>query len=135
MDDIKALREETKKLTLLYVEDENEVRAQTKEFFSKYFKQVDDAANGKDGLELFEAQPYDVVISDLKMPVMGGEAMLETIRKQDKRVVLVTMSGVSGSNGWTNNVSDFSLPKPGTMELFIQMLETVVKLLKERSTL
>ena len=129
---IKALREETRKLTLLYAEDEDEIRDSTKEFFSKYFKSVDSVENGKVGLELFKKNGYDVVISDLKMPVMGGEEMMESISKIDPKAVTVSMSGISGSNNWDIIVYDFSVSKPASLTELSDMMIKVVEEAKRR---
>lgn len=50
------------------------------------------AENGKIGLELFEENNPDCVLSDLNMPVMDGYELLERIRSQNKKtpVIIVT---------------------------------------------
>ena len=50
------------------------------------------AHNGKEGLELFRQQEPDLILTDIKMPVMDGIELLHAIRQQSERtrVVLLT---------------------------------------------
>ena len=41
---------------------------------------MDTASNGKVALHKLKAQQYDVIISDLRMPGMGGEDLYESVR-------------------------------------------------------
>ena len=53
---------------------------------------VESASNGKEGLELFSAKHFDMVFTDLLMPVMSGIEMGEKIKRINKKlpIVLVT---------------------------------------------
>lgn len=55
---------------------------------------VKTAHNGKDGLKLIEEFMPDLVLLDLRMPVMTGDAMLEKLRSEDWgssiRVIVLT---------------------------------------------
>lgn len=55
------------------------------------------AGNGQEGLELIEKHKPDLVLLDLKMPIMTGEEMLEKLRQTDwgaeiKVIVLTNIS-------------------------------------------
>ena len=41
------------------------------------------AASGQAALELMKSAPFDVVVSDIRMPVMNGLEVLETIKKNN----------------------------------------------------
>lgn len=59
-------------LTILLVEDEEELRQETVAFLQLYCKRVMQARDGSEALTLIEAQRPDLVISDIRMPVMDG---------------------------------------------------------------
>jgi response regulator RpfG family c-di-GMP phosphodiesterase len=69
-----------KTLTLLYVEDEDTVREEVVRFLRRRFAKVDEACNGEEGFKKFEQNHYDIVITDIKMPVMDGLQMAQKIR-------------------------------------------------------
>lgn len=50
------------------------------------------AENGKIGLELFEKNNPDCVLSDLNMPVMDGYELLERIRSQNKKIPVIIIT-------------------------------------------
>ena len=52
------------------------------------------AANGKEGLEVFEREGgFALVLSDMRMPEMDGATMLSEIKKRDSEVVTVLLTG------------------------------------------
>ena len=79
-------------LTVLYVEDEEEVRNALTHYLRRRFARVDSAANGFEGLELFESGRQNVVITDIKMPGMDGLQMAAAIKTivEDVPVIVIT---------------------------------------------
>lgn len=82
----------TKDLTILYAEDDLELQTQTKDFFEVLFKKVTVANNGLDALNLFKTQHFDIVVSDVKMPLMNGVELCHEIRKinPDQAIIIVS---------------------------------------------
>ena len=83
-----ALRRGGSMYRVLIVEDEIIVR----EWLKKRVRWEDygltlcgEAANGQEALEIYERQKPDIILTDIRMPVMDGITMLKMIRKQDKR--------------------------------------------------
>lgn len=65
---------------ILYVDDETI----NLELFRLSFRtdyEIVLAASGKEGLEKFSAEHFDLVVSDLKMPGMNGIEMIQEIKK------------------------------------------------------
>lgn len=85
MDDKLAIK-------ILYVEDEPDLRERIRIVLEMYITHVIVAANGKEGLELFTHHLPDIVVSDIKMPVMDGLELTKRIRKisPDTPVILTT---------------------------------------------
>lgn len=59
--------------------------------------EVETAANGKLGLEMVEKMRPDIILLDLMMPEMTGDAMLQKLRAttwgKDVRVIILTNMG------------------------------------------
>jgi CheY-like chemotaxis protein len=51
------------------------------------------AVNGEEGLKLFEAAPFDVVVTDFRMPLMDGKQLIERIRMLDPNARIILLSG------------------------------------------
>lgn len=80
-----------KKLTILYVEDDDITREQFAKSLRRLFKNVILGVNGEDGYNKFqearlESQTIDLILSDINMPKMNGLEMLEKIRELDENV-------------------------------------------------
>ncbi len=67
-------------ITVLYVEDEPDIRKPVCTALEMYFERVLVAANGREGIEIFSREAPDVVVSDIRMPVMDGLEMIKRIR-------------------------------------------------------
>ena len=51
------------------------------------------AANGEEGLNLFQAARFDVVVTDYRMPRMNGGEMIQRIRLLDPNARIILLSG------------------------------------------
>ena len=81
-----------KEKTLLYVEDEKNIRENVTELIADYFGVFHTASTGEEGYEKFLDNSYDIVISDIELPQMSGIDLLGKIRKSDKNIHLVIIS-------------------------------------------
>ncbi len=88
----------TKELKILYVEDDMELQAQTKEFFEVLFKKTSVASDGKEALEMYKEESYDIVISDVKMPKMDGIELSTKIREIHPNQCIIIVSAYNDSN-------------------------------------
>lgn len=93
----KTLEEILSKLTVLYVEDEPFNRDELSRFFTRRTGKLVMAENGLDGLEKFRSHNPDLIITDLKMPLMDGLEMIEEIRKMGSNVPVIIISALSDS--------------------------------------
>ncbi|KAB0666106.1 response regulator [Oryzomonas japonica] len=79
-------------LTILYVEDEDTSREQVKRMLGLRGYRLIVAANGREGLELYQAHTPDIVLTDIMMPFMSGLDMAREIRSRarDAQIIVVT---------------------------------------------
>ncbi|MBI4115669.1 MAG: sigma-54-dependent Fis family transcriptional regulator [Candidatus Omnitrophica bacterium] len=81
--------------TILIVEDDPLVKESLFEILSQEGYEVTMAQDGKEGLDLLADRPADVVLTDLKMPEMGGMEFLSECQERfpDVDVVVMTSYG------------------------------------------
>jgi two-component system NtrC family sensor kinase len=88
------------RLRILVVDDEPHIQHYMRATLEAWGHAVTVASNGRGGLEQALAAPFDVIISDLRMPELGGREMLEQLRAQQPavadRVVISTGDTVRG---------------------------------------
>jgi diguanylate cyclase (GGDEF)-like protein len=84
--------------TILYVEDESEVREELTRFLQRFSSHVITAENGEEGLELFRTHAPQIVITDIKMPKMNGIDMANKIKdiSPDQSIIFTSAHGDNG---------------------------------------
>jgi len=88
----------TKELSVLFVEDHDEIRESTVEILENYFKIVDTAQDGEKGLEKYlsfldkTGSYYDLLITDIKMPILNGVSLVKEIRKLNESQQIIVLS-------------------------------------------
>lgn len=78
---------------ILIIDDERAIRRALREIFEFEQFEVDEAENGKQGLEKALAQSYDIIFCDIKMPELDGMEVLEGITKANIDVPVIMISG------------------------------------------
>ena len=82
--------------TILIIEDDASVGMLLARVLEEAGYQVYEAANGRQGLEQFQAQPMDLVLTDLEMPEMNGLELIVELTRGFLNVKVIAMSGRSG---------------------------------------
>jgi DNA-binding NtrC family response regulator len=80
---------------ILVVDDDSYVREATEEILRRKNYEVDTASDGKAALAKLEAADYDLILSDIKMPVMNGMELLAAarIKAPDTHIIMMTAFG------------------------------------------
>src|SRR6185295_2961208 len=78
---------------LLVIDDDTAVRDSIVMYLQELGYLVDQASNGREGLELFEQSPPDVVLLDLKMPAIDGLQVLKVLGQHPANVPIIVVSG------------------------------------------
>lgn len=83
---------------VLIIDDDDYVQNMLKQTLERAGYEVAAAANGAEGLKLYESNqqvsaPFDVVITDLIMPEMEGIETITLLRKRNPDVKVIAISG------------------------------------------
>lgn len=78
---------------ILFVDDEEPILRSLQRLMRRHDYDCWFAASGKEGLEILEQNPIDLVISDMRMPEMDGAAFLGEVRKRWPFSVRFLMTG------------------------------------------
>ncbi|HBI37693.1 MAG: hypothetical protein A2015_15675 [Spirochaetes bacterium GWF1_31_7] len=70
---------------ILVIDDEEALRSNIKKLLVIMGFAVDSAENGEEGYELIHNNSYDLVICDVKMPVMDGKELLKKVRANESK--------------------------------------------------
>jgi len=116
-------------LRILYVEDDDRVRASFGFMAGSLGWQVDLAEDGPTGLAMFQSAAYDVVVTDLGMPGMDGKEVTQLVKQIRPETSVVVISGwaekrvLEAFQGETK--PDFVLPKPTDMDYLEKTLAKI----------
>lgn len=86
------LNESTRDLTVQYAEDDPDIRKIFTRYLSKFFKAVTAAENGREALDIYPDASFDIVMTDIDMPVMNGLELIRAIRERDQDQVVAVCS-------------------------------------------
>ena len=137
-----TLFNETKNLSVLFVEDYEPLRLEMAEILEELFKRVSVASNGQEALDAYEeaskeAKGFDLIISDIQMPVMDGVALSKNIRKLNEKQPIMILSAHSDSDYLVQliniGISKF-LSKPINHDDFFTILYDESKKINGQST-
>lgn len=78
---------------LLVADDEWNVVELLVSFLGELGYEVEAAYDGREALDLFNSQPFDMVLSDLRMPTISGLQLLEEMKRSKPQVPVVLISG------------------------------------------
>ncbi len=118
--------------TILLIDDDEMVRLVLNRILGQHGYRVIEASTGKMGLEIARQQIPDLIITDITMPDMDGQAVLKEIRQDpvlsNKQVVLMTgdPNKVTPRNGMEAGADDF-LIKPVSMAALLRCVEARLK--------
>jgi two-component system OmpR family response regulator len=110
---------------LLIIDDEEVIINLLHYYFSQLGYSVITAKDGSEGIDLFNASPnFDLVITDINMPGIDGNAVAKSIRLSQRTKVPVV--GMSGYNDKADGeLFDFMLAKPFNLKELTAVVKTI----------
>lgn len=75
--------------TILFVEDDVEIRNTTKDILQAFFKQVIVASDGLEGFTKYIELKPDIIFTDIKMPNIDGLELVSQVRTHDMEIPIV----------------------------------------------
>jgi len=80
---------------LLFIDDEDIVLRSSRRIFAGSGHEIETASSGDEGLALALANDYDIVVTDLKMPGLGGMDVLKALRRERPGTTVIIFTGFS----------------------------------------
>lgn len=127
-------------MKILLVEDDESLNQLIKIYLKGNDYQVDSFTNGKDAYDSFVDTSYDMVITDIMMPIMDGFKLAEEIRKTNKSIPILFMSAKddkpSKQLGYALGIDDY-IVKPFDVDELIMKIKAILRRanIKESHTL
>jgi DNA-binding NtrC family response regulator len=81
------------KIKILLVEDEEQVRKALASFLISKGYLVDDVEDGELAMGKLSSSDYNILITDLKMPVMDGTDLVKTVRNIKPNIGIIVLTG------------------------------------------
>jgi len=135
MATIKEIIEITSSYTVLYVEDDEKLAETVITYLSKFFKEVTYAKNGAEGLDVYRQHSFNLVFTDISMPIMDGLEMSKEIKKINNDQVIVIFSSYSDTDLFVSSADlgiDGYIIKPIDYEEFNDKLYKIAKKMKSK---
>lgn len=114
---------------ILWVDDDDDIRAIVKEMLKQLGSNIDMASGAKEAIGYMDKNKYDVVVTDIGMPEMNGWQLAEVIRLKfgpDMKIAV--------ASGWGAQIKEkdlekhgiyYMLEKPFTIAKLREFLETI----------
>ena len=123
---------DTKSMTLLIVDDQDDILQFIKEEYSPLFKTIYTAHDGKEALDLVRQRMPNVVVSDIMMPRMNGFELCKIIKTDLELssipvILLTSRSDPKNQDMGYKMGADSFLPKPFDSKLLYKIIRSQLK--------
>ncbi len=119
---------ESRDITILYVEDDPALRAQITFSLKLVAARVIEAENGRQGVEKYQQFKPDLVVTDIRMPVMDGLEMIRALRGMDPELPIIVCTAFTETDYLLRSIElrvSAYLPKPLMVE---ELINSVIRL-------
>jgi CheY-like chemotaxis protein len=117
---------------ILLVDDNQAGLAARKSVLEEFGYKVTIAVSGHEGLECFSRETFDLVITDYKMPRMNGIELIERVRKQNKEIPIILISGFAEPLGLNESNTGADVVIQKSSHEVTHMVRSVSRLLRRQ---
>jgi len=117
---------------ILVVDDDAAIRSLLAELFREEGYEVQTAVHGRQALDLTQRSPFDVILTDMSMPVMDGGQLARALKDRCVVTPLVVMTAAQSAAGLAREVNAAGyVGKPFDIE---SVLTTVDRVLHQKES-
>jgi CheY-like chemotaxis protein len=119
---------------ILVIDDEEVIRLAVGAALRRYGHDVSAAVDGEEGVNLFQRQTFDLVITDVNMPRLNGPEVIKAVRSLRPAIPIIIIGGGGsippvGSEQFAQQVgADRVLLKPFAMQQLIAVVSELLNL-------
>lgn len=131
MINAKEIKENARGLSILYVEDDQELRHNTARLLGSFFDDITTVENGAEGLDKYKKHSYDLIMTDINMPQMNGVKLAQQIKYDNPRQVIVVISAHDEASYLLELINigvDYFVLKPLDLSQFMVVLDKAIRL-------
>ncbi|NOX19511.1 MAG: sigma-54-dependent Fis family transcriptional regulator [Chlorobi bacterium] len=128
-------------MKILLADDDATIRSGIETFLKSQNHKIVPVSNGKEALELTEKEKFDLIISDVQMPLLDGIELLKTLREKDGTIPVIIITAFASIENAVKamkiGANDY-LTKPLNLEelkIKIEKIKSEIELKKENSEL
>jgi|GEM_PF-3125507 len=123
-EDLEMMLDTLGKYTILYVEDNEEMRISMEDFFANCFKRIVTVSSADEALALLREDSYafDIVMSDVNMPKMDGCELVAHIKNAYPHILTYTLSAYSKEDLPQTCKPHFAFFKPVAYEAMLEKI-------------
>lgn len=117
-------------MNILLAEDDKALNSLLASYLKKEGWQVCCTENGLDALKLFYEQKFDLILSDIMMPLCDGYALARTVRENDKKIPILFMTArddkPSQQLGYQTGIDDY-ITKPFDLDVLMLKIKAIFR--------
>lgn len=114
---------------ILFVDDERQILNALNRLFMDSEYEIFMADSGQAALDILEVEKIDLVVTDMRMPVMNGFELLEKVKEHYPNVLRIILSGYSEKNtiltALQRNLAKLYIMKPWDNDVLLQMINHI----------
>ncbi|MDF1882346.1 response regulator [Sulfurimonas sp. SAG-AH-194-C21] len=123
-------------ISILYVEDDSSVCDFVKVIFEKNdIQNVTFASNGEEALDIYTQKSFDLVITDMIMPIINGFELIEHIKKINDKQIFIMVTGLENRNDLIRAIElhiNYFIAKPIRPKKFMRILNESFELVSQQ---